>query len=215
LVAVAIAHADAGHAEEALAITEDIGADRYRAAVLSYIGITQVKAGNGASARATISMASRAAESIKFPYARAYALSRIATAFIEIAKAIGPRVFEEAMETARLITDDQLRAYVLWTIWAERNRLDDEAGARRTEVLAREASAAIKSPLGRVWMFGDISSSYIVAGEPDHAWTAFLNGLEVAERVDNAWARARALSKLASTLADLERPGQETAVPAK
>ena len=215
LVAVAIAHADAGHAEEALAITEDIGADRYRAAVLSYIGITQVKAGNGASAQATISMASRAAESIKFPYARAYALSRIATAFIEIAKAIGPRVFEEAMETARLITDDQLRAHVLWTIWAERNRLDDEAGARRTEVLAREASAAIKSPLGRVWMFGDISSSYIVAGEPDHAWTAFLNGLEVAERVDNAWARARALSKLASTLADLERPGQETAVPAK
>ena len=215
LVAIAIAHADAGHAEEALAITEDIGADRYRPAVLSYIGITQVKAGNGAGARATVSMASRAAETIKFPYARAYALSRIASAFIEIAKAIDPRVFEEAMETARLITDDQLRAHVLWTIWAERNRLGDEAGARRTEVLAREASAAIKSPLSRVWMFGDISSSYIVAGEPDHAWAAFLNALDVAEGVDNAWARARALSKLASTLADLERPGQEAAVPAK
>lgn len=215
LVAVAIAHADAGHAEEALAITEDIGADRYRAAVLSHIGITQVKAGDGDGARATISMASRAAETIKFPYARAYALSRIAIALIEIAKAIDPRVFEEAMEPARLITDNQLRAHVLWTIWAERNRLGDEAGARRTEVLAREASAAIKSPLSRVWMFGDISSSYIVAGEPDHAWTAFLNALDVAEGVDNAWARARTLSKLASTLADLERPGQEAAVPAK
>ena len=215
LVAAAIAHADAGRPEEALAVTQDIAIDRYRTIVLSDIGISQVKAGDGAGARISVAKASRAAETIKFPYARAYALSRIAIAFAEIAKATDPQAFEDAVETARRIKDNQLRAHVLWTIWAERNRLGDEAGARRTDALAREASAAIKSPLSRVWMFGDISSAHVVAGEPDHAWTAFLSALEVAEGVDNAWARARALSKLASTLADLTRPGQEAAVPAK
>jgi hypothetical protein len=108
-----------------------------------------------------------------------------------------------------------MRAHVLWTIWAERNRLGDAAGAQRTKDLAREASTAIKSSLSRVWMFGDISSCYVAAGEPNHARTAFLNALEVAQGVDNAWVRARALSKLASTLADLDRPGQEAVVPAK
>ena len=215
LVAIAVAHADAGHAKEALAITEDIGADRYRAAVLAHIGITQVKAGNRAGARATVVKASQAAETIKFPYARAYALSRIAIALIEIAKATDPGVFEDAVETGRLIKDDQLRANILWTIWAERNRLGDEAGARRTEVLAREVSSAIKSPLSRVWMFGNISSSHVVAGEPDYAWKAFLNGLDVAQGGNNNWARARALSKLASTLTDLARPEQEAAIPNK
>ena len=215
LVAAAIAHADAGQPEKALAITEDIESDRYRAVVLSYIGIAQVKAGNGAGARASVAKASLAAETIKFPYARAFALSRIAAAFAEIAKATNAQVFEDAVKTAQQIKDDQLRAHVLWTLWAERNRMGDEAGARRTEALAHESSAAIKSPLSRVWMFGDISSNHVVAGEPNHAWTAFLNALDVAQEVDNAWARARALSKLASTLADLDRPGQEAAVPAK
>ena len=215
LVAVAIAHADAGQMEEALAVTADITSDRYRAVTLSHIGIAQVKAGKGADAWATLAQAMEAAETIKFPYARSFALSRIAIAFAEIAKATDPRAFEDAVETARRIQDDQLRAHVLWTLWAERNRLGDEAGAQRTEALAREASAEIKSSLSRVWMFGDISSSHVVAGEPDHAWAAFLNALDVAQGVDNAWARARALSKLASTLADLDRPGQEAAVPAK
>ena len=215
LVAVAVAHADAGQMEEALDVTADITSDRYRAVTLSHIGIAQVKAGKGADAWATLAQASEAAETIKFPYARSFTLSRIAIAFSEIAKAIDPRAFKDAVETARRIKDDQMRAHVLWTLWAERNREGDEAGATRTEALAREASAAIKSSLSRVWMFGDISSSYVPAGEPNHAWTAFLNALEVAEGVDNAWARARALSKLASTLADLDRPGQEAAVPAK
>jgi peptidoglycan hydrolase-like protein with peptidoglycan-binding domain len=213
LVAAAIAHADAGRPRDALAVTEEIRIDRYRAVVLSHIGISQVKAGDSTGARESVARASRAAESIKFPYARAYALSRIAIAFVEIAKAADPGAFADAVEAARMIKDDQLRAHVLWTIWAERNRLGDAAGARWTEALAREASAAIKSPLSRVWMFGDISSAHVAAGEPDHAWTAFLSALEVAEGVDNAWARARALSKLASTLDDLVRPGQEAAVP--
>ena len=215
LVAIAIAHADAGQVEEALAVAEEITSERYRAITLSHIAIVQVMAGKGADARASVAQASKAAEKIKFPYARAFALSRIAIALTEIAKATDPRVFEDAVETAGRITDDQLRAHVLWTIRAERNRFGDEAGARRTENLARQASAEIKSPLSRVWMFGDISSSHVVAGEPNHAWTAFLSALDVAQGVDNAWARARALSKLASTLADLDRPGEEAAVPAK
>ena len=212
---LAAARAAMGQPAEALDVTADITSDRYRAVTLSHIGIAQVKAGKGADAWATLAQASEAAETIKFPYARSFTLSRIAIAFSEIAKAIDPRAFKDAVETARRIKDDQMRAHVLWTLWAERNREGDEAGATRTEALAREASAAIKSSLSRVWMFGDISSSYVAAGEPNHAWTAFFNALEVAEGVDNAWARARALSKLASTLADLDRPGQEAAVPAK
>ncbi|MDP6788107.1 MAG: peptidoglycan-binding domain-containing protein [Rhodospirillales bacterium] len=215
LVAVAIAHADAGQLEEAFAVTADITSARYRAVTLSHIGIAEVKAGKGAKAWDTLAQASEAAETIKFPYARSFALNRIAIAFTEVAKAIDPRAFEDAVETARRIKDDQMRAHVLWTIWAERNRLGDAAGAQRTKDLAREASTAIKSSLSRVWMFGDISSCYVAAGEPNHARTAFLNALEVAQGVDNAWVRARALSKLASTLADLDRPGQEAVVPAK
>ena len=215
LMAIAIAHADAGQVDEALAVTEKITSDRYLAITLSHIAVVQVTAGRGAEARATVALASKAAKAIKFPYARAFALNRIAIALAEIAKATDPGVFEDAVEVAGRITDDQLRAHVLWTIRAERNRVGDEAGARRTAELAREASAKIKSPLSRVWMFGDISSSHVVAGEFNEARTAFLSALDVAQGVDNAWARARALSKLASTLDDLERPGQEAAVPAK
>ena len=108
------------------------------------------------------------------------------------------------------ISDDPLRAHTLWAISAERRRAGDEAGARGTEALARQATKEIKSALSRVWMFGDLALGHLAAGEKDAAWKAFAEGLSLAREIHNAWARARVLGKLATTLAELTRPGAFT-----
>ena len=209
LVATAIAQADAGDLDGAMGTAHTIATARYRAVVLSHIASAQARIGRTDEAQATLNEALEAAKQTKFPFARGFALGRIAAAFVEVGKVAGIVAFDSAVETARRITDDQSRAHALWTIAAERRRGGDAAGAAVTEALAREASKAIKSALSRVWMFGDISASHVAAGEADSAWTAFLDALGVAENVHNAWARARALSKLAATLTVLTQPAEE------
>ena len=55
------------------------------------------------------------------------------------------------------------------------------------------------------WMFSDIALSRARAGESKSAWAVFDRALAVAEDMDNAWARARALGKAASTLFELSK----------
>ncbi len=203
LVSAATAQARAGDARQALATAEGIEAVRYRSVVLARIAVAQAEAGDRAAALATVDTARRAARSIKFPYARSYAISRIALALAEIGAlgAKGPNgEFDRAVTTAGDIEDNRLRAHVLWSIAAERRRAGDMAGAGRTESKARKATAEVKSALSRVWMFGEIAASHAAAQEADFAWAAFARGLEEASHIENAWGRARALTKMAATL---------------
>ena len=202
VVAVAMSLADSGNVDRALATAQGISEARYRAVVLSHIAIAQIKAGRRADAAQTVAQARALTDEIKTHFAAAFAVSRVALAQTELAKA-AKTDFADAIETARFIKDEPLRAHVLWTIAAEQRKAGNSSAAAKTEDHARQASGDIRSPLSQVWMYGDFSLSLLAQGEGEAAWVAFRNGLKVAESLTNAWGRARALSKLAATLSDL------------
>lgn len=90
------------------------------------------------------------------------------------------RVYDKAVRAADKIADDQLRAHILWTVPSERASAGDAAGASRTEALAHAANEQIKSPLSQVWMYGDIASNHLAAGDQEASRGAFCNALFVA-----------------------------------
>jgi hypothetical protein len=51
-------------------------------------------------------------------------------------------------------------------------------------------------------MLGDLATENIQAGQMVRAASAFKRGIAIAESIDNAWGRARALAKMAATLHD-------------
>lgn len=213
LVAAAKAQAEASDLTKALVTAAAIEPPRYRSVVLSDIALAQTKSGDVAGAEVSMKEALSLAEKIKSAYARNYAMSRIVLAMMEIGKVAGKGIFGQPVETARKIKDDQLRAQVLWTISVEGKDAGDPVGLARTEAQARQATADIKSPLTRVWMLSDVASNSAAAGVGEAAWKAFQSGLGLAETVRNAWSRARALSKLAATLAELTASGIEAKPP--
>jgi peptidoglycan hydrolase-like protein with peptidoglycan-binding domain len=213
LVAAAKAHAQASDLTKALATAAAIEPPRYRSVVLSHIALAQNKSGDVAGAETSMKEALSLADKIKSSYARNYAMSRIVLAMMEIGKIAGKGIFALPVDTAHKIKDDQLRAQVLWTISVEGKDAGDPASLARTEKLAHQATEEIKSPLTRVWMLSDVASNSAAAGAAVAAWKTFQSGLGLAETVRNAWSRARALSKLAATLAELESSGLKASLP--
>ena len=218
LISAATAQAEAGALSEALTLAENIDAVRYRAVVLGRIAIAQAEAGNEQAATATLERAIDEIAAIRFPYARDYATSRISMAMRDIAVIIRngkqSALFERAVSMAGQIKDNQLRARLLWSIAADRTRAGDRTGAPLTRALAERATETIKSPLSRIWMFGDIAFEHAERGEMDAALESFKTGLTIAEGFENAWGRARALGKLAQALSRItEGPVQLSARP--
>lgn len=203
LMAAATVQANAGDASEALITADSIEAVRYRAVVLA--AIAEAQSDTPDDARATLATAEEAATKIKFPYAKAYAYSRIALTWSQLGSRHGndQESYANAERTAAKISDDKLRAHVLWTIAATRTRAGDAAGASTTEALAVDATDAMKSSLSRVWMFGDIALAHAKRAESGPSWNAFDKALREAEAMTNAWGRARALAKVADTLTEL------------
>jgi peptidoglycan hydrolase-like protein with peptidoglycan-binding domain len=213
LIATATQQARAGDAAAALATADTIEAVRYRAVVLGRIAVAQAENGDVDAADDTLKMALAAIEKIKFPFARSYAISRVALSMAGIgkmpkAKSRSSALFNEAVDMADRIDDIRLRAHTLWTIAAEQTRAGDAAGARLSRQRAEQATAEIKSTLTQVWMFSEIATEHAVAGENDAGWAAFNHGLQVALKIDNAWGRARAFGRLAATLVELVDPGK-------
>ena len=204
LAAAAKAHAEAGDNRRALATARDIEADRYRAVVLSRIAVAQAAGGDPRTAEATVDRALKAAEEISLPYARDFAVSRVSLALAMIARhGAGVSSFTRSVSVAKTIADPGLRAYALWTIAAEQRRGDLLADSLATEEMARQATIAIKSPLDRAWIFGDLVGERVAAGEPGEAWRAFIAGVHVAAGIQDPWARTRALGRLAGAYLDI------------
>jgi len=218
LITTATQQARAGDAVAALATADTIEAVRYRAVVLGRIAVAQAEKGDIEAADATLKVALAAIDKIKFPFARSYAISRVALSMAGIgklpkAKARSSALFSEAADMADKIDDNRLRAHTLWTIAAEQARAGDGDGAKAIRRRADDATTDIKSTLTQVWMFSEIAAEHAVAGEKDAGWMAFNQGLQVANTIDNAWGRARAFGKLAGTLVELVDPGK--GIPAK
>jgi len=211
LMSAAEAQARAGDTAAALATAESITAIRYRAVVLGRIAVLQAAGGDAEAAATTLEVALAAVDRIKRPYARSYAISRIVLAMTRIlgGTATPPpnATFSAAVAAAGRIEDTRLRAQTLWRIQARQIQAGDSA-ASTTATLAEEATAAITGELSRVWMFAELAVGHALEGSAGAGWNAFGQALTRAEGIGNAWARTRALAKLASTLIRLVDPGR-------
>jgi len=221
LISAATAQARAGDSVAALATADTIEAVRYRAVVLGKIALSQAFAQDFDAAETTLETAIAAVDKISLPYARSFALSRIALSMSKLGTMIpddntipptnsgqaGWSRFAKAAEVAAGIDDNRLRAHTLWSISADQHRGGDVAGAQITESMAVIASDEIKSRLTQVWMFAELAGTHARISESDAGWKAFRRGLEIASEIDNSWGRARALAKLATTLVEIVAPG--------
>lgn len=205
LIAAATKLAQTGDDNEALVTAENIEAVRYRALVLARIASYQAGAGNLDKARETLDKALEAAKQIRFPFAKAYAFSRIALALDDVGISAGndADLLDRALEAAHLIKDDRLRAHIFWTIADARRRAQDADGAKRAQAEADKATADIMSPFSRVWMLCDIAEERAGRGELDNAWAVFNEAFAEAKTITNPWGRARALGKVAGTMTTL------------
>jgi len=223
LVSAANALVRAGDAAAALATADTIDAVRFRAVVLGGIALAQAEKGDAEGAEATLQMALAAVEKIKIPFARSYAISRLALAMARLVKltpdgassaaaaeptpgatpsnqGLRPMTYVKASETATRIDDNRLRAQTLWAIADAQRKSGDVVGVAPTEAMAEKATAEIVSKLSRVWMFGDMAVSHARRHARTEAWAAFERALEAAWIIDNAWGRSRAMARLATTL---------------
>lgn len=203
----------AGDFAKANALADRIAEARYRTVALAQVAGGQAGAGQAAEARELLETATQLSKDITLPFARDYAVGQIAGAWwklgAHLAKEPSKRAeaFGEAEKAIRRIADDRLKAHMLWTLAAERRRAGDAVGAKATEIQARDGTIDVRSALTRVWLHGDVALERLAEGEPEAAAVAFRRGLEEAEPLENAWGRARALAKLATTLTDLKRGG--------
>ena len=213
LVAAATGLAQSGEASAALITADSIETVRYRALVLARIAAYQGGAGMISEARETLVKAKKDAAKIKFPFAKAYAFSRISLAYndVSISAVDGADLFEQSIEAAHLISDERLKAHIFWTIADERRRGADLEGATRAQQAADTATDDIISPFSRVWMLCDIAIERSKRLENDGAWSVFHVALDEAKTIRNPWGRARALSKVAATMTSLMDKTVETA----
>ncbi len=212
LVSTSEAQMRAGDAAAALATADTIETVRFKAAVLGRIAQTQAETGKRADAAVTIELALAAIDKIDSAFARSFAISRVALAMTSLtgtAAATEPKAaatYAKAAETAKRIEDNRLRAQTLWSIADARRRAGDIEGAEATEAEAETATEMVVSRLSRVWMFSDIALSLARTQRAKAAEAAFERGLAVAQGLDNAWGRSRALARLATVLVEIANP---------
>ncbi len=216
LMSAAEAQAQAGDAVAALTTASSIDSIRYRSILLGRIALAQARAGLIAEADGTLDVAMAAIDRIERPYARSFAISRIALAMAEIhdvpvtdgtALERHRDAMRRAVDAAERIDDRRLRAHTLWLI-AARQRAGDDPSWSTTEDLARIATESIVGDLSRVWMFASLAEGHAIGGASTAAWRAFENGMGIAVNIDNAWSRSRVMAKLAATLVRLVDPGR-------
>jgi hypothetical protein len=200
LLALAEHSVQSGGDPRALQDATDVSDSRYRVVALTHVAIAQARVGNLEGARSSLAQARADTARIddRFTYAKAFAVSKISAALAEM------RGYEDAAETAAKIEDSGLRAQSLWHLASVQAR-DGSAGSAKTRSLAWEATKSITSDLDRSWTLSRLALSSAERGETDLAKTTFEAALAVAAQIENSFARATALAKLATILVQLRR----------
>lgn len=213
LIAAAQSAIRAARFDKALELAHSIDAERYRVLVLGEIAVAKARTGDRPGANAVIDEAFADVEAVALPFARSYAVSRLVLALSDMARIkdqpsdVLAQRFVRARDAAEGINDPRLRGQVLFEIAAQQRRAGmttEESGTSESRAIA--AAKTIPSAISRVWIHGDTATLHARAGESDLAWTAFNRAISEARKIDNSWARARALAKLAQTMIDLVTP---------
>ncbi len=209
LVTAVTQEALAGNIATAHALASTISETHHRAGVLGPVAAAQRRAGDRKGAETTLAVAFAAVDRIAYPFAKSYALSRIALAMADIAaeeKDTAARLaaFEASVALAEQVGDDSLRAQTLWNIAATVGRGGNADQAQEIEGRADRSTLEIKSRLDQSWMLGEIALIRSRRGETEAAKAIFRRSLDIAESIENAWGRARAFARLTAVLMQLE-----------
>ena len=177
---------------DARALIETIGdrADRYQA--LSRIAIAEAENGDFEAAYETI-------QKIEFDYAQTYTLSVVA-----IVQAAAGEI-EPALGLVAGISDDRLRVQTLWTVAtvSASQGEGERAASLRRQALA--AARGISNTVDRLFLLTDLARAKARDGDMTGAHKILHEVLDALKPIENAWARARVLSKAAATLVALGR----------
>lgn len=204
LMAAAAGHALSGRPDAALSTADAIEAVRYRALVLSKIAAYQAGAGLVNDASDTLKRAMIAAKTIRFPFAKAYAYSRIALSYNDVGISAGDdkALLAKSLDVADFVSDDRLRAHIIWAIADERKRAKSNYSDTAHEK-AIDATGDIKSALSRVWMLCDVAETRALKDDMKGAWDLYDEAKSEAVEIEHPWGRSRALAKVALTLSGL------------
>ena len=201
LLAAAAAQAQAGDYDAARATIAAIADARYRVVGLEKLARAQARAGASGAALVTLARARTVSDGLEFSYARAFGLSLVARA------QAGLDALAEARRTIERIDAQALRARALWSLAEAETRLSDAAAASRSEAQAFGASDAIVDPLDRVWLLCDIAIERDRRGDTAAGRAIFDHALTHGKALETPWLRARALSRLAVALVQIQRTG--------
>jgi peptidoglycan hydrolase-like protein with peptidoglycan-binding domain len=210
LVAAVIQEARAGNVATAHALAGTIGEAHHRVGALGPVAVAQSRAGGRRGAAATLAMAVADTDRIAYPFAKSFALNRLALAEAEIAveakgKAARDAAFAVATALAEQVGDDSLRAQALWTIASAADRGGNGELSQEIERRADRATQQIKSRLDQTWMLGEIALARARRGETEEAKAVFRRSLDIAASIDNAWGRARSFARLTAILMQIDR----------
>ncbi len=199
LILAAAAQAESGDLPRAVETVASINEIRYQVVALEKLASAQARANDRAAALATLADARSKSDKIFYSYARAYGLSLIARAQAEIG-AIG-----EALDTSAMIDNQALRARTLWAVAAAQARLGDSAAALHSETLALATANDVEDSLDRIWLLCDIAMARSNSGDDTAAQAMFDRAMAHTRALNTPWLRARALSRLATTLVAMQR----------
>ncbi len=209
IMSAARARAAAGDPDAALEMASSIEAVRYRALVLASIATGQARIGELDAALDTLEKATSETNTIELPFAKDYALSRIALAYAGIASDMeqpDADLFLQATTLASSIEDEKTHAYAVWNI-AFLKRKAGYGVPENSKAFAVMVTDQIRSPSGQAWLLAELAESRATVGDGDWAWYLFDRALTISEAIKNSWGRARSVSRLAQSLIRLVETG--------
>ena len=187
---------ETGHTDvllaDAQALIETITdrADRYQ--VLSRIAIAEAENGDFPAAYETI-------EKIEFGYAHTYTMGVVAIVQAEAGK------IEPALGLVAGISDDRLRVQTLWTVATVSASMGEGERAASLRRQALAAARGITNTVDRMFILTDLARAKARDGDLTGTHMILYEVLDALKPIENAWARARVLSKAAATLVAFDR----------
>lgn len=186
LIEAAHRMAELGRTVEAFDLAETVRGDRYKA--LAFADIAEALISVDASvARKSLARARKIADDIRLPFARDFAVSRIA-----LTQALMQQVdHDRVRDLAAGIKDQELRAETLWLLRLQHGDFYSDA--------SEEAVSDIQGDFNAAWLLASLADRF-VNEDADAARDLLERALGTAEQVKTPWARARLLAKLATVL---------------
>lgn len=174
---------------------------RYRSVIMADAAKALWQGGKKDRAHEILSEAQTVAESIKLPFARNFAVSKVAEALILFASETheGTQA-NRAFALLGSISDDRMRARGLWDLARASQKHGFQVRDNDVNEAATKAIADIRSNFSRAWILGDLVKEHTEQGEEEMARKAMALGLETARNLSNPWARSRALAKFGALM---------------